>query len=94
MSSTPAPEYVNMATAAKMVGVGSSSVKGWILNKWLPAERDGWQWRIKVEDLEKVNERSLAGAGAKQRGKRGQFFRKSGDGGVAAGSPELDAAAG
>jgi excisionase family DNA binding protein len=83
MSNTQAPKFVNLATAAKMVGVGSSSVRGWILIGWLPAERDGWQWRINVEDLEKVNERSLAGAGAKQRGKRGQFFRKPGDDSVA-----------
>lgn len=80
------PQFVNLTQAAKLVGVGASSLRGWILLGWLPATREGWQYRISVEDLEKANERSLAGPGAKQRGKRGQFYRRGeGDAHVAEG---------
>lgn len=73
------PEFVNMTTAARMIGVGASSVRGWVLIGWLPATREGWQWRIRVADLMEANAKSLAGAGAKQRGKRGKFYRRAAD---------------
>ena len=75
MSTTEA-EIVNLTTAARMVGVGASTIRHWIFIQWLPADREGWQWKIKVADLMSVNAKSLAGTGAKQRAKRGKFYRR------------------
>lgn len=71
----PSDEVVTAKEAARRIGVGASTIRAWIFLGRLPAEREGWFWRIKVSDLDKANEESLAGAGAKQRYKRGRIVR-------------------
>jgi hypothetical protein len=65
-----APQFVNIGQASRLIGVGGSSIRGWILAGKLPATRAGWNWKIRVSDLYRANEESLAGAGAKQRARR------------------------
>ena len=49
------PEFVNLAEAARMVGVAeASTIKYWINRGWLQGERLRSQWRIRREDVLKV----------------------------------------
>lgn len=48
-------ETVNAHQASALAGVTPHTIKYWILSGWLPAEKVGSRWVIRISDLERVN---------------------------------------
>jgi excisionase family DNA binding protein len=46
--------------AAKRARVHAETIRVWIRNGWLPATKKGGQWRVKTEDLDKMDTRQIA----------------------------------
>lgn len=70
---------VNLVGAAKMVGVGETAIRYWILTGLLPAKRNGWRWEIRKEDVVNANEKALANSRGGKRGRRGSLRPESND---------------
>lgn len=73
-------EYVtSLKEASRRTGVQEQTIRHWILTGKLPAEKilgpTGWAWKMKAADLDAQNEKSLAYAGGRLRGRRGRFVR-------------------
>jgi len=49
--------FLTTSEAGQVLGVNRSRVLQFILNGRLPAQRFGWQWMIKKQDLEKLKDR-------------------------------------
>lgn len=49
---TPAPEVVTVKEAAERLGISKQAVLKRIHKGTLPAEKFGWQWMIRAEDLD------------------------------------------
>ena len=50
-------DFLTTSEAAQILGVNRSRVLQFILNGRLPAQKFGWQWMIKRQDLEKLKNR-------------------------------------
>lgn len=69
--------YVNLVGAAALVGVGPSTIRYWVINGKLPAERVGQRWRIKATDVYAADEANRADTRAGKRGPRGRLVREA-----------------